>query len=220
MKNNIITQSEAARIAGVSKQAIGGIKEKGTYNFFYETTTKSGKIKYMVDIDHPHWESYLLERNNGKSKNIEKKEISKKHKKEKKIKTNPKNKLKKEKKNISDEQKIHSLTGGVDPSTCDLRTTADVKRLTEITKMNLEMRIKLGEYIKREIMDYYLDLISHNIASVFVNLGRSVSEDICTELERIGFERKVEEIISKPVAKGIESIQKACEDGKKLRVLK
>jgi len=58
----LITQKEAADIAGVSKQAIGKLKK--TRSFF----TEDGK----VDIEHADWKSYLksqLSGNNSKSYN-------------------------------------------------------------------------------------------------------------------------------------------------------
>lgn len=219
--NNLISQSEAARIAGISRQGMSSLKKAGTYNFFIE----DGK-KVKIDIDHQDWKSYLHERktngNNSVKNNVvkaEKKKTEPKATKKKTVKKSSikatakpkaKSKAKSKKKKESERQK-NSLNGGVDLANYVPQNIADVKRLTEIQKLNLEMRVRLGELIEKEMVISILNEIGQNIQSHFVDLPRRVSELICQKLERVGMEKEVEQIISDPFEVGIKSLKLVCQ---------
>jgi hypothetical protein len=210
--NNIISQTSAARIAGTSRQAISSLRINSTYNFF----TENGK----VDINNPDWHSYLEERKNKGSlgkHSAEKITINKATRD-----SGTKKRIKKEvdqskKKQLAKNEwnRKHSLTGGFDPGMFVPTNPAQLKSLTDIAAKSLEMRIKLGEYIHRDIIENYMDKISNEI-NQFVYLGRSISKKVCEKLDRIGMEKTFEKIIAEEVEKIIIQIIKSCNDIKKI----
>ena len=60
-KNRYITQSDAARVVGVTRQSIAGMRKKSDYEFFVNRGTK-GKPKWMVDTQSPDWGTYLTDK--------------------------------------------------------------------------------------------------------------------------------------------------------------
>ena len=119
----------------------------------------------------------------------------------------PQSKDKPGKKNSDDERtkwnREHALTGGYDPSIFYPQNPAQLKSLTDIVAKNLEMRIKLGDLIQREILDYYMDTITQCM-QLLVDFGRGVSSAICHKLDRMGMEKDVEKIINPEIKKIIE----------------
>ena len=85
--------------------------------------------------------------------------------------------------------------------------------MTDIVAKNLEMRIKLGDLIQREILDYYMDTITQCM-QLLVDFGRGVSSSICHKLDRMGMEKDVEKIINPEIKKIIEQIIRTCNDAK------
>jgi hypothetical protein len=202
-KNNsghIISQYAAAKIAGVTRQALNNMfkREKSTFAFF----TKDGQ----VDSSHPHWLAYLKDRGaksgNNNSQRPGKKKREDKDEKESSL---PK---------ASGWDRDHALTGGYDPALFVPTTAAQLKALTDIVARNLEIRIKLGDLLPREVVDLYLDNIAQGV-NQFVALGRSVSTDICEKLDRVGMEREVEKMINPKVKNIIEQIIESCNNAKK-----
>jgi DNA-binding XRE family transcriptional regulator len=61
-QNRYISQSDAARLIGVTRQSIAGMRKKSDYEFFVNRGTK-GKPKWMVDTQSPDWQTYLTDRN-------------------------------------------------------------------------------------------------------------------------------------------------------------
>lgn len=260
-KPKLITQSEAAEIAGVSRQTLNAAFKRGTFK--YSFFSQDGHI----DINHPHWKLYLDEKKGTGNQEI----ISgiKPAKKKKIVKSTKKTQDKMSKKKIVEELKKHtpveehesidkivdiipgientllesqnkllaerekeiakiekeekkkktwnrknSLTGGYDPSMFVPTNPSQLKALTDIAAKSLEMRIKLGEYIHRDIVDSYIDKISKEI-NQFVYLGRSISKRVCEKLDRIGMEKEFEKIINKEVEEIIERIINVCQKIKK-----
>lgn len=216
---NIISQTEAAKLAGVSRQAIHDMLKKGMsqYNFF----TPDGK----VDISHADWQSYLSDRQD-KSKSKKGVETEK----EKEMKPtpvsgkdnkNPKSKPKPDRQESADDKKKwsadHALTGGYDPGMFYPGNPSQLKALTDIVAKNLEMRIKLGELIPRDMLDSYMDSISQCM-QLFVEVGRIVSGTICNKLDRKGMEKDVEKIINPEIKKIIEQTISVCNKAKIKRV--
>ena len=197
---NLITQSDAAKIAGITKQGIGSIKKKGTYNFF----VKNDKGRIRVDIDSDQWKKYIIDRDNSTADNI------------KIDKPNPisdidPSKEKPDSKEISNDgesskQKFY-LTAGFDPSTFAAETPTQLKALVETVNKQLDMRIKLGEYIPRQMVINILDVMSQNIQSHFIDLSRRASGRIAKQLEKVGYEKDIEKIIGPMVEKGIQDIK-------------
>lgn len=234
-KNNLISQSEAARIIEeltgkkISRQAISKIKKSGTYNFFEGTN---------VNTDHQDWKSYLHERKtngnnsvknnlvkaeNNKSESAEsKKKTAKKSSAKAKAKSKAKSKSNSKKSDVEkkeSERQKNSLNGGVDLANYVPQNIADVKRLTEIQKLNIEMRVRLDELIELEMMVSAMSAISQNIQGHFVDLGRRVSNKICKKLDRQGMEKEVEKIINPVVARGIQEIKKAMSENIELKTI-
>lgn len=207
-KENLISQTEAGKIAGVSKQAIGSIKKNSNYNFF---------VGSKVNTNHSDWKVYLHERKSS-GKEIGKKSLPKSSKKKsgkikKKKSTVKKTSVKtrkKESKKIKIDRDNNPFTGGVDPSRFIPKGTADLKRFAEIAKIKLEIEKNLGEYIDREILTPVLESIGRTIQAYFVNLPRKLSGRICKKLNRIGMERKVEKMMADPIAKGIQEVKAAA----------
>lgn len=215
---DIISQSEAAKIAGVSRQAICLMKNKHV-GFF----TDDGK----VNASHPDWLTYLEERRTKSNSGSAMKSATAKSG-AKSGKNNPQTNdnrqrgddVGKQKRGQGEIQKAsgwsreHSLTGGFDPAQFVPTNTSQLKALTDIVARNLEMRIKLEELVSREVLDSYIDIIS-GCMQLFVDLPRTVSSPICHKLDRMGMEKDVEKIIGPEVKKIIEQIVKACNDAKK-----
>ena len=190
MKNNIVTKSEAAIIAGVQRQAIGDIRKKGTYNFFIK---REGE-KEKVDLNSDDWKKYIIDReSNGKPK-AEKKKIAKptnkgkekdqKEKPDKIVKKQPPEKKKQE----------HALTGGYDPSLMIPTTPAQLKALTDIAVAKINMQVKLNELIDVKMVISILEIVSRDIGGIR-GISRKVSSLICSKLDSIGMEKQVEKII-------------------------
>ena len=216
-ENPIITQSAAAVIAGVSRQALSGMckNDNGQFRFF----TDEGK----VNTASPDWKAYLESRSNrtGQSYSHSGKPATGKG-----INSADNNSQATGKKKRGDEvgkqssvgratgwDREHSLTGGFDPAQFVPTNAAQLKALTDIQARNLEMRIKLGEYFHREILDHYMDSISQNM-QLFVEVGRMVSGTICNKLDRRGMEKDVEGIINKEITKLIEQTKRVCNNAK------
>lgn len=212
---NIKSQSAAATIAGVSRQSLNEMFKKGMtqYSFF----TPSGQ----VDTSHPDWQNYLNDRKDkNKGKRLAEKKPQEKVKPQPEEKQKKKSDGKKEKEPDSGKRewkREHALTGGYDPSMFYPSNPSQLKSLTDIVAKNLEMRVKLGELIDREIVDMYVDKIAQGI-NQFVNLSRAVSTPICEKLDRIGMEREIEKIINPKVKIIIEQIIEACNKTKNIKV--
>lgn len=210
---NLISQPAAAKIAGVTRQAINGLKDK--YDFF---------VGSKVDINSQAWQSYLYERGiksaadavgrdsariehgnvgSGKSIPADKKNKTKKR---------PESRKESDKfipqTHESSERQKHALTGGVNPSRFIPMNLADVERMAKIQNLNLQMRTRLGELVERDMVERVIDVISQTIQSHFVDMPRKVSGMICKKLDRVGAEKEVEKILSGPVAKGISEMKK------------
>jgi hypothetical protein len=198
--NHIITQYAAAKIAGVSRQALNNMYKKGNSTFAFFTPDG------QVDSSHPHWLAYLKDRG-AKSGNDNSQRSGKKKREDKDEKESSLLKA-------SGWDRDHALTGGYDPALFVPTTAAQLKALTDIVARNLEIRIKLGDLLPREVVDLYLDSIAQGV-NQFVALGRSVSTDICEKLDRVGMEREIEKMINPKVKNIIDQIIKACNNAKK-----
>jgi hypothetical protein len=208
--SHIITAYAAAKLPGApSKQALHGMfkKKNSQYNFF----TPDGKI----DTSHPDWDIYLRNNKVGKKKQAgpvvqsvknNSQRVSKPKKQEKE---NAKERDEPPEKKDSGWKREHALTGGYNPGMFYPETPSQLKSLTEISRMNMEMRMKLMELIPREMVSSYIDTIARGVMQ-FVNLGRLVSSDICNKLDRKGMEKSVEKIINPAVRDIIEQIIKTC----------
>lgn len=227
-KEILISQSEAAEKAGVSRQAIGKMKHSGNYNIY-------GKGSIKVNTNCKDWHDYVESQKDDKkiepqpvTNTVKKKSVvkskskpqgkvsKKKSVKKSKSKIEPVE-LKTEKENKSGYKKEFALTGGFDPGSFTPTTPSQLKSLTDVVVKNIEMQLKLGTLITRDVLEPYLDIISQVIQSSFVDLSRKVSGDICEVVERIGMEKEVEKIISPMVVKGIEEIKKACDRARKVK---
>lgn len=201
INDNLISQSEAARIADVTRSAIFNIKKSGSWNFFAGS---------KVDTSHPDWEKYLLTRsargivkkNNNNNSTIKSKTDKRTAKEQKKI-------IKQTKKQDD------ALTGGYNLDNYIPTNIADVKRMTEIQKLKIEMEYRLSQLIDRDIVISIMDEMSSRIQSHFIDMPRSVSSTICKKLDRIGMEKQVEKILSEKIAKGIKEVKKIPEKMKK-----
>jgi hypothetical protein len=189
-------------------------KRNGDFNFF----TKDGKI----DTSHPDWKSYLQERENktGGKVNLQKALKSSGMVQPdndpmdllspRQGKGTGKEKADEDIKNgFGGWSREHALTGGYNPNGVIPTTPGQLKSLTDVVRMNLEMRIRLGDLMDRKIVDSYIEKIAQGIKQ-FVDLGRSVSNQICHKLDRMGMEKEVEKIIGKKVSIIIEQIIKTC----------
>lgn len=223
---NIKSQTEAADIAGVSRMTLSQMYRRGNSNYCF--FTPDGK----VDISHPDWRTYLDDKSHKRLKVAEVRPGKKKKqikiievKSEKKSGKNnsvrkdrvksevksSKGKVVEEKKELKEGQwqREHALTGGYDPAGFYPTNPGQLKSLTDVTRMNLEMRVRLGDLIERNIVDTYIDKIAQGVKQ-FVDLGRSVSSQICQKLDRMGMEKEVEKITNEKVKKIIEQIQDIC----------
>jgi len=202
---HIITQYAASQIPGMpSKQNFNAMfhKNNSMYSFF----TPDGKI----DTSHPDWETYQQERKSSTwgIKSAEKKAVGVNERKSEDGAGKKKSDGKVDEKD-SGWRREHALTGGYNPAGFYPTNPGQLKSMTEVTRMNLEMRIKLQEYIQKDIVDSYIDRIAQGI-NQFVNLGRTVSNPICQKLDRMGMEKEVEKIIGGKVKGIIEQIIKIC----------
>lgn len=208
---NLITQVEAARVANVSRQAINDIKKKKTYNFF---------VGKKVDADSEAWKSYMHERscNNASPVKHEKTGIEA-SKMDSHVEPVTEKSIKNEliSDRESDRQK-NRLTGGFDIDNYVPENIADVKRLAEIEKLRIEMEIRLGGLIDREMSSNIIDVVKQNIRGHFVDLPRRVSERICAQLEKVGMEKEVEIIMAPYVEKGIQAIKKEMKKALKIKI--
>jgi len=225
---NLISQSEAARIAGVKRQAIHNIKKEGTYNFFEGS---------KVNTDSQHWKAYLKNREcsvQGKPKPIENKisiknnikdnviniknSFSKKDKQSSKKKSDSKNK----KQDRESDQQKYSFTGGVNPDSNIFipQNISDIKRLAEIQKIAMEMKIRSGELIERTIVADMMDVLGRVVQSYFVDLPRRFSTQICQMTDSVGLEKKIEELLNKPIQQGIQEFKKVAMKACKVKVKK
>ena len=214
MKNeNLISPSAAARLAGVSRQAIYDIKKRGTYNFF---------VGKKVDTDSDHWKAYLLDRED-RSDNRHVQSQAKKNVVEKnKIKTGGKpdkgkTVSKKLKKVVLEERQEYGLTGGFNPDDYEARNLADVERYAKIKKLEIEMRVYLSELVEREQVEIIMDSLSRSVQSHLIDIPRKYSSRICKKLGRIGMEKEVEKILSEPIAKGVREIKKISMKAAKIK---
>ncbi len=228
---NLISQSEAARIAGVSRQGICNLKKSGNYSFF-----SGGK----VDIDSDSWKSYLHERESMTGEKIKPVKIKpdnvqtgdnlkaiKNYNVEKRIQVTQqsdkkkllKSKLSDAEINAFDEKQEHALTGGFNPDNYIPKNLADIERYAKISNLQMQMRIRLGELIERELVETVIDIFQQNIQSHFVDLPRRVSGLICKKLDRVGAEKEIEKILTGPIAKGISEIKKISINSAELKRL-
>lgn len=206
---NLISQPAAAKIAGVTRQAINGLKDK--YDFF---------VGSKVDINSQAWQSYLYERGikstGDESRGIEPGNVGsgesipagKKNKSNKRPETRKESDKFIPQTHESSERQKHALTGGVNPSQFIPKNLADVERMAKIQNLNLQMRTRLGELVERDMVERVIDVISQTIQSHFVDMPRKVSGMICKKLDRVGAEKEVEKILSGPVAKSISEMKK------------
>lgn len=220
----LITYAEASEISSVSKQCLNQMyhKNNGDYAFF----VLDGK-KVRIDSSHPDWLDYV--KNNRKVKrqgNSQGKQI---------VDNDPVGLLSPKTGQQSGQEKVnamqekagqewkreHSLTGGYNPAGFYPQNPAQLKSLTDVTRMNLEMRIRLGELMDRAVVDSYIEKIAQGVMQ-FVNLGRSVSSQVCHKLDRMGMEKEVEKIVNPKVKNIIEQIIKTCNGvlGKEVKVRK
>ena len=208
-KEKLITQSEAARIAGVTRQAIGSILKKQNYNFF---------VGNQVNINHPDWEIYLNERDsNGGAR---KKEID-----EKIIKPQGRQGKKKPPGKVIDIRSVRSrqknaFTGGFNPDDYIPHGIQDIKRLTEIARLKLEMMVRTGDLVDRDLLTPILDEIGQTIQAYFVDLPRKVSGKIAKKLDRVGMEKTIEGILMEPVARGIREMKRVTGKASKIKKLR
>jgi len=231
---NLISQSEAARIAGVSRQGICNLKKSGNYSFF-----SGGK----VDIDSDSWKSYLHERESmtgekikqsvsakikldnvtgndkdyaiKKSKILKRIQVAQQSDKKKLLKS----KLSDAEIHAYDEKQEHALTGGFNPDNYIPKNLADIERYAKISNLQMQMRIRLGELIERDLVETVIDIFQQNIQSHFVDLPRRVSGLICKKLDRVGAEKEIEKILTGPIAKGISEIKKISINSAELKRL-
>ena len=226
-KIKIISQADAADIRGVSRQAIHKLSRK-VWSFFRGEE---------IDANHPDWKLYLdgkrpekIIKKAGKKKTVKskakKKPIAKKKKTVGKKAGKKKQVSNKKTPKVSDVRQKHSdnenvLTGGIDLKKININglSLRDIKTLTDISKLNIEMRLKLGELIERKLVEDRLLKLSNLIQSGFVDLSRRVSSKIAMKLKRVGMERAVEKIIGDEVKKSIRNIKdlslKNLDDSKK-----
>ncbi len=214
-KENLITQSEAARIAGVARQTIGKIKKFDRYNFFVKD---SGKIK--IDTKHSHWKTYLAERGKDGTGRVGKKEIEKKILKPQGKQGKKKQPSKKLNTGTAKTRQKNAFTGGFDPQNYVPHGIQDIKRLTEIQKLKLEMEVRTGDLFDRDLLTPILDAISQTIQAYFVDMPRKVSGKICKKLDRIGMEKEVEKILVEPIARGIREMKTVAAKKAKVKRLK
>lgn len=215
--NPIISQSEAAKIANVSRQAISGMRKANSqYNFF----TDSGS----VDINSKDWKTYIADRKSkngaGQGGNPTDNNLQVPGKKKSGDKSGKKKVLEIENHEDSGQIKYstdHALTGGYDPAMFYPTNPSQLKSLTDIVAKNLEMRIKLGEYIHRDIVILYVEKISQEVQQI-INLGRSVSQDICEKLDRLGQHTEVEKIINAKTEKLRDGIVNKCNSIRNIKV--
>ena len=210
---NKISLSEAGKIAGVTRQAIHDIKKRGTYDFF------DGK---QVDTSSDEWTRYLQDRENAEKvvnapalKNTDK-NVSDKKIDNQSGKSDSKKKLTKAESEIKQE---NSLIGGFSINNFPIRNLADVERLAKIQKLEIEMRIRLGELMERELVDIFINSVKYSVQSHIVDLPRRVSGYICEKLERVGMEREVEKILIPECAKAVKEIKKSCNKQMKVKKL-
>lgn len=213
-----ISQSQAAKIAGISRQAINLIKKKGTYNFF---CNDGGKMK--INTDSVDWQDFLAD------KGVKNPGAGRAGK-------NPADKIMKlsgdkpgaEKSGgnlhvdgMETTRQEHALTGGYDVDDMFYPSSiAQLKDYTKIRQMEIEMRVRLGNLVEAELVEKILQAIGQKIQSHFVDLPRRVSEAVCQKLDCVGMEKEVEKIISDPVARGIMEVKKAAEKSLNLKIEK
>jgi hypothetical protein len=226
---NLISQSAAADLIGVKRQAINGLKDK--YDFF---------VGNKVDINSESWSSYLHERESrlaGNSRTdkikpdnvppVSNKIAVNKNKPMKRIQGQQQSDKKKLlKSNLSDteihaldEKQEHALTGGFNPDNYIPKNLADVERYAKISNLQMQMRIRLGELIERDLVETVIDIFQQNIQSHFVDLPRRVSGLICKKLDRVGAEKEIEKILTGPIAKGISECKKISINSAELKRL-
>ena len=214
-KSKLITQSEAARIAGVARQTIGKIKKFNRYNFFVED---EGKNK--IDTSHPHWQVYLNERGQDGSGRETKREIEEKIIEPQGMKGKKKKSDKKVKKVSAESRQKNALTGGWNADEWIPQGIADIKRLTEIQKLKLEMEVRAGDLFDRDLLTPVIDAITQTIQAYFVDLPRKVSSRICRKLDRVGLEKDVEKILVEPIARGIREVKRVADKAAKVKKLR
>jgi hypothetical protein len=212
--SNLITQKAAADIAGVSKQAIGDIKKKKTYNFFVGT---------KVDIDSSSWNSYLQSRKSNGAKVEVKSQLKDEYEKESKHEDSEVlGEEKEQKKDYSVKsaaaRQENALTGGYDPGMYVPGSIADIKKLTEIEKLRIEMEVRLNNLIDREMVISIIETMSQAIQGHFVDLGRRTSSLICSKLEKQGYEKVVEDVINPMIEQGIKDIKKKAKDSLEIKI--
>lgn len=214
-KSKLITQSEAARIAGVARQTIGKIKKFNRYNFFVED---EGKNK--INTSHPHWRTYLNERGQDGSGRETKREIEKKIIEPQGVKGKKKRDGNKVKKVTVASRQKNAFTGGFNPDDYVPLGISDIKRLTEIQKLKLEMEVRIGDLFDRDLLTPVLDALAQTIQAYFVDLPRKVSSRICRKLDRVGMEKDVEKILVEPIARGIREVKRVTDKAAKIKRLR
>jgi hypothetical protein len=210
-QNQYITASEASRIIGVTRQTISGMKKIKSYDFF---VTVDGKPR--IDTESSSWKHYLYEaslKQEAKSNPmIISSEPEKLKPKQKKPTANNKDKPEpvviRNKKNQVQLDKDSAI--GYDIETFQPQNLADLKRLAEIKKIDLDMMIKLSQVIHKELVVNILLELGNIIQSQFVDLPRKISSDICMKLDREGMEKEVEKLLAPPIQKGIQEFKKVA----------
>jgi hypothetical protein len=92
--------------------------------------------------------------------------------------------------------------------------------MVEVQAKKLDMEIKLGNLIEREIVITALESVGNVIQSNLVDLPRKQSGKIARKLKRLGMEKEIEKILSEPIAKAIQEVKISVEKAMSKRYLK
>jgi hypothetical protein len=213
-----ISQSQAAKLAGVSRQAINSIKKKGTLNFF---CNDNGKMK--INTDSADWKDFISD----KGVQVSGQGRADKSSGQKIIDGGggdpggKKSGGKIQGEESETPRQKYALTGGYNVDDMFYPSSIQqLKQYTEIRKLEIEMRVRLGNLVEAELVEKILQAIGQKIQSHFVDLPRRVSEAVCRKLDCVGMEKEVEKIISDPVARGIAEVKKAAEKSLNLKIEK
>lgn len=258
-KKTIISQSEAARLAGVTRQAIYELS-KIPVEFFVQSENRKGKVILKIDPASQYWKEYLKERiEKNKISGIEKptseipklpdrrraekktikksitksgrkagkKKTVKKTIKKKPSRTNTKKKIAKKKtikKKVAKKKTVHvkkkeiksdilvgnehALTGGVNINNIIPTSLREMKVFSDITKNNIEIRIRLGELVDRKIVESKIGALGQSI-QMFVDQSRRVAPIIAAECGVVGMEKAIEKILGLDTQKIMQAIKKS-----------
>ncbi|PKL40769.1 MAG: hypothetical protein CVV44_03945 [Spirochaetae bacterium HGW-Spirochaetae-1] len=82
----------------------------------------------------------------------------------------------------------------------------ELKTYTEVQLKAIEMQEKLGNLVRRDIIESRLREMGQSI-QMFVDLGRRTSTRICQKVERVGMEKEIEKIINEEVKKLVQDFK-------------